>query len=106
MLLVFVDDAKRAILRARFMSSKTRFAHFGSLEACVTAHGYPVAFHSDEYNVLRMSKLGRHGTETMQFDRAGRAAGPDPVRELDARTTGRVESANSTLQDRLWRSRA
>ncbi|KUF08686.1 ISNCY family transposase, partial [Pseudoponticoccus marisrubri] len=101
-LLVFIDDATSTLMHLEFVESESIFRYFGALEAYLTRHGRPVAFHSDKHTVFRVASQGaKSGHGMTRFGRALNELNIEILCANSSQAKGRVERANRTLQDRL-----
>jgi len=102
-LLVYVDDATSQLMELRFVPSESAFSYFEATKSYIKRHGKPVAFYSDKASVFRATPR-KGATESKGITQFGRAISTINVDIICANTPaakGRVERANSTLQDRL-----
>jgi hypothetical protein len=100
-LLVFIDDATSMLMELRFVPSESTFSYFGALESYLLKHGRPVAFYSYKHSVFRVAKPNEHMTGMTQFERALAKLNVETLCANSSQAKGRIERANSTLQDRL-----
>jgi hypothetical protein len=101
-LLVFIDDATGQIVGMRFCESESTFEYMEITKAYLLEYGKPVAFYSDKHSVFRNNKVGAtRGDGLTQFGRALHDLNIESICANSAPAKGRVERANSTLQDRL-----
>ena len=101
-LLVFIDDATGQLVGTRFCESESTFEYMVITKAYLFEHGKPVAFYSDKHSVFRVNKAGAtRGEGITQFGRALHDLNIESICANSAPAKGRVERANSTLQDRL-----
>ncbi|MGD8863733.1 MAG: ISNCY family transposase [Myxococcales bacterium] len=101
-LLVFIDDATGKLMELRFCESESTFSYFEAAQAYLKRHGKPVAFYSDKASVFRVNaKQAKGGVGHTQFGRAMAELNIDTMCANTQQAKGRVERANSTLQDRL-----
>jgi transposase len=101
-LLVFVDDATGQLVGMRFCESESTFEYMELAKRYLLEYGKPVAFYSDKHSVFRVNKVGAtHGEGLTQFGRALHDLNIESICANTAPAKGRVERANSTLQDRL-----
>jgi len=101
-LIVYVDDATSRLQLLRFVPSESTFAYMEATKAYLREYGKPVAFYSDKHTVFRVNKRGAiQGDGMTQFGRAMHTLGITILCANSAGAKGRVERANSTLQDRL-----
>ena len=101
-LLVFVDDATSEIGELRFVPSESTFDYFEATKNYIRRHGRPVAFYSDKHSIFRKAhKDDKEFSGDTQFGRVLRELNIDIICANTPQAKGRVERANSTLQDRL-----
>ena len=101
-LLVFIDDATSRLMQLRFEETETTEGYFRATRSYLKCHGRPVAFYNDKHGVFRVNiREARSGTGETQFGRAMRELGIEDICANSPQAKGRVERANSTLQDRL-----
>ena len=101
-LLVFIDDATGKLMELRFCDGESTFNYFEAAKCYLERHGKPVAFYSDKASVFRVNaKQPDSGDGYTQFGRAMGELNIDTMCANTPQAKGRVERANSTLQDRL-----
>lgn len=101
-LLVYIDDATSRLMELRFVPSESTFSYFEATRSYLKQHGKPVAFYSDKATTFRpAASRGKIATGTTQFGRALSELNVDIICANTPAAKGRVERANSTLQDRL-----
>jgi len=101
-LLVFIDDATSKIMQLHFLPAETTLGYFDATRKYIKQHGRPCAFYSDKHGIFRVNhKEAESGTGETQFGRAMRELGIELIYANTPQAKGRVERANSTLQDRL-----
>jgi hypothetical protein len=105
-LLVYVDDATSSLLQLYFCDGESTFNYFEATRRYLSSHGKPVAFYSDKASVFRSNHAEPQGGDGVtQFGRALDDLNIDiicvRICANSAPAKGRVERANSTLQDRL-----
>jgi transposase len=102
-LLVLIDDATSELLALRFEAAETTLGYFRLLKDYLKNHGRPEAFYSDKHGVFNANKPckidGKIGTT--QYQRAMKVLQIEIIFANSPQAKGRVERANSTLQDRL-----
>jgi transposase len=102
-LLVLIDDATSRIVQARFEEAETTLGYFRCMHQYLTHSGRPLAVYSDRYGVFCVNVAdkitGLYGVT--QFQRAMRELNIETILANSPQAKGRVERANSTLQDRL-----
>lgn len=99
-LIVFIDDATSALLALRFAPAETTRAYMDTLADYLATHGRPVALYSDKHSIFRHNHPNHEG-ELTQFARALKTLDIALIHANTPQAKGRVERANSTLQDRL-----
>lgn len=101
-LLVFIDDATSSLQQLYFCDGESTFNYFEATRRYLVSHGKPVAFYSDKASVFRSNRPEPQGGDGVkQFGRALNDLNIDIICANSAPAKGRVERANSTLQDRL-----
>ena len=84
------------------MPSESAFDYFEATKNYLRRHGRPVAFYSDKHSIFRKSnKDDKEFRGDTQFGRVLRELNIDIICANTPQAKGRVERANSTLQDRL-----
>lgn len=100
-LIVFIDDATGRTY-GNFFETETTTAYMHTLTEYMALYGRPLALYSDKHGIFRVNQV--QSTKKENFTQFGRV-----LHELDIgliyahspQAKGRVERANSTLQDRL-----
>jgi hypothetical protein len=101
-LLVFIDDATGKLMELRFCDGESTFNYFEATKSYLERHGKPVAYYSDKASVFRVNaKQPTAGDGYTQFGRAMGELNIDTMCANTPQAKGRVERANSTLQNRL-----
>jgi len=100
-LIVFIDDATGKLLSLHFEETETTFAYFKALRFHLEKHGRPAAYYSDKHSIFRVNKPESLKENQTQFERALDELGIKIICANSPQAKGRVERANSTLQDRL-----
>ena len=101
-LLVYIDDATSQLLQLYFCEVEATNAYFEASKIYLKQHGRPIAFYSDKHGIFRVNiPEAKNSTGETQFGRAMRELGIELICANSAQAKGRVERANSTLQDRL-----
>jgi len=101
-LLVFIDDATSRLLWLHFAEVECTEAYFTATRAHLKHHGRPLAYYSDRHSIFRVNiPEAAGGTGETQFSRAMRELDIKLICANSPQAKGRVEKANSTLQDRL-----
>jgi hypothetical protein len=102
-LLVCIDDATSKIMMMKFCRCETLEDYLELLRMYIKKYGRPIAFYSDKHSIFRISrkKLHEDGKWTTQFHEILKTLGIELICAHSPQAKGRVERANSTLQDRL-----
>lgn len=101
-LLVYIDDATSKLMHLEFVHSESTFDYMRATSAYISKHGKPLAFYSDKHSVFRINVNGALSGDNMtQFSRSLKELNIDIICANSPQAKGRVERANSTLQDRL-----
>jgi len=101
-LLVFIDDATSRLLSLRFEKAETTRGYFRATRDYINRCGRPLTFYNDKHGIFRINIAeAKSGTGESQFGRAMRELGIEVICANSPQAKGRVERANSTLQDRL-----
>jgi transposase len=102
-LLVMVDDATSQITAMRFEPSETTFGYMRCAAQHIEKYGRPLAFYSDKHSIFRTTRTQANAAsmEKTQLHRALQELGIELICAHSPQAKGRVERANSTLQDRL-----
>jgi hypothetical protein len=87
-------------MAARFELSETTNGYFLLMKNYLSTHGKPVALYTDKYSVFRVNN-GQNRDHPTQFVRAMKELNIKMIVAHSPQAKGRVERANSTLQDRL-----
>ena len=101
-LLVFIDDATSKIMNLRFSETESAFDYMVATRDYIEMHGKPVAFYSDRHAIFHPSN--KNAVESKGLTQYGRVLEDLHIELICANSSqakGRVERANSTLQDRL-----
>jgi len=97
-LLVAIDDATGKII-ARFEKEETTAGYFCLMKEYIEKYGVPQALYTDRYGVFKVNQGDEN--KLTQFGRAMKELGIELIYARTPQAKGRVERANSTLQDRL-----
>lgn len=101
-LLVFIDDATSTIMLLRFVKCESTINYFKAMKDYFLKHGKPRNFYTDKHVVFKINYPNtKTGNGLTQYTRALSALGIAPIYAHTPQAKGRVERANSTLQDRL-----
>ena len=101
-LLVFIDDATSRLMHLKMAPTESALAYMQAAREYIEAHGKPVAFYSDKHSVFRITRASSKRPDGMtQFSRALSDLNIEILCANSCQAKGRVERANSTLQDRL-----
>jgi hypothetical protein len=86
-----------------FADTESTFDYFHATDRYIARHGKPMAFYSDRLSVFHVYARdhAQGGPGLSQFGRALRELNIDSICANSPEAKGRVERANSTLQDRL-----
>lgn len=102
-LIVMIDDATSKIMYIRFEESETTLGYMRGVLFCVQQYGRPMAYYTDKHSIFKTTRHtwsdGR--IRDTQLHRALRSLDVELICARSAQAKGRVERANSTLQDRL-----
>jgi hypothetical protein len=99
-LVIFVDDATSRITAGKFVPAETTIAYQELLEQHLNLYGKPLALYVDKHSIFRTNRETQKETET-HFARVLRELEIELICAHSPQAKGRVERANSTLQDRL-----
>jgi len=101
-LLQFVDDATSTITAAKFFKTETTEGYLEVLEQQLKGHGKPQGLYVDKHSVFRVNREEvKSGTCETHFGKVVRELNIELIFANSPQAKGRVERANSTLQDRL-----
>ena len=101
-LIVYIDDATSKLMQLLFAEVESTDAYFATTEAYIQQYGRPLAYYSDKHTIFRVGlKEAKTGTGDTQFSRALKELGIELICANSPQAKGRVERANSVLQDRL-----
>lgn len=101
-LLVLIDDATSKIVSMLFCDAETTQNYFKVINQYIKQYGMPMSFYSDKHGIFRVNiKEAQSGNGLTQFGRAMEQLGIELINAHSPQAKGRVERANSTLQDRL-----
>jgi len=100
-LLVYIDDATSELMHLKMVETENTFGYMDATSAYIERHGKPVAFYSDKHGVFRNNNASATGDGMTHFGRALEALNIEIICANSPQAKGRVERANSTLQDRL-----
>ena len=100
-LLVFIDDATSRLLQLRFEEAETTFGYFAAIRDYIKQHCRPLAFYNDKHGIFRINLPESASDSVTQFERAMQTLDIKVICANTPQAKGRVERANSTLQDRL-----
>lgn len=99
---VLIDDATGALVGLHFDKSESTFGYFCAMEPYFIKYGIPMALYSDKHGIFRVNiKDAVTGDGHTQFSRAIAQLNIEIIYANTPQAKGRVERANSTLQDRL-----
>jgi Winged helix-turn helix len=100
-LLVYIDDATSELMHLKMVESESTCAYMEATRDYIERHGKPVAFYSDKHSVFRNAKATAMKDGMTHFGRALEVLNIEIICANSPQAKGRVERANSTLQDRL-----
>ena len=101
-LLVFIDDATSQLVALHFLARETTAGYFQAARGYFNRYGRPLAFYSDKHSIFRINWPEADKTSgKTQFGRAMEELDIELICAHSPQAKGRVERANSTLQDRL-----
>lgn len=101
-LLVFIDDATSKIVQLKFVEAETTQAYFGAMKEYLAKYGKPRAIYTDKHVVFKVNTPGGKKTNGLtSFGYALKRLHIESIFAHSPQAKGRVERANSTLQDRL-----
>ena len=103
-LLVFIDDATSRLLSMRFEEEETTMGYFRCMKSYLQRYGRPASLYSDKASIFTVNtpcKKPKDSPPISQFGRAMAALQIECILANSPQAKGRVERANSTLQDRL-----
>lgn len=92
-LLVIIDDATSEIAELKFVEHESTEGYMEIFRNYIMRRGRPLAFYTDRLNAVKSTKS--------QVQRALRELDIELINANSPQAKGRVERANSTLQDRL-----
>lgn len=99
-LLVAIDDATSKLQELRFVKHETREDYFSLMRNYIQRRGKPVAIYCDRHSIFKTTRKYDVYEDT-QFERAMKELEIELIHANSPQAKGRVERANSTLQDRL-----
>ena len=102
-LIVFIDDATSRIMLMRFCKAETTEDYLKMLRAYIEQYGRPIALYSDKHSIFRVNKkeLQEGSKRATRFHEVLKELDIELICAHSPQAKGRVERANSTLQDRL-----
>lgn len=100
-LYVLIDDATSKLVGLYFEKTETSLGYFKVVKAYVQRYGRPLAFYSDRHGIFRITRFDIPINAMTQFQRAVQALDIELICANSSQAKGRVERANSTLQNRL-----
>lgn len=102
-LLVMIDDASSKIIYMRFEVTETTFGYMRCIEKHLKKYGRALAYYSDRHSIFKTTReqCVDRLLEDTQLYRALKELGIELICANSPQAKGRVERANSTLQDRL-----
>ena len=103
-LLVFIDDATSRLMNLRFSETESAFDYMVTTREYLDKHGKPVAFYSDRHAIFHVSNKNTvEAKKPTQYGRMLHDLNIELICANSSQAKGRVERANSTLQNRLVR---
>lgn len=99
-LLVAIDDATGKLQELRFAKHETTEDYFVLMKNYLKRRGRPIALYADRHSIFKTSRSYDIYEDT-QFERAMKELSIELIHANSPQAKGRVERANSTLQDRL-----
>lgn len=101
-LIVFIDDATSRLVALHFVEAECTQGYFDAVSQHIGRYGRPMSYYSDKHGIFRVNtQEADSGNGLTQFGRACRELGIELICANTPQAKGRVERANSTLQDRL-----
>lgn len=100
-LLVYIDDATSELMHLEMAESETALSYMQATRTYLERHGKPIAFYSDKHSVFRNNRAAADSDGMTHLGRALDALDIEIICANSPQAKGRVERANSTLQDRL-----
>ncbi len=100
-LIVFIDDATSRLTQLRFVEAECTFGYMHALYDHILEHGMPMTLYSDRHGIFRVNSYASKDERQSQLGRALETLGIEAICANSPQAKGRVERANSTLQDRL-----
>jgi transposase len=100
-LYVLIDDATSRLVGLHFEKGETTLGYFNVVKGYIERYGVPLAFYSDKHSVFRLTRPKLCIESRTQFQRAMQALEIELICANSSQAKGRVERANSTLQNRL-----
>ncbi|WP_066717898.1 ISNCY family transposase [Sphingomonas pituitosa] len=96
-LLVYIDDATSE----QMAESESALSYLQATRTYLERHGKPIAFYSDKHSAFRDNRATADGDGMSHLGRALDKLGVEIICANSPQAKGRVERANSTLQNRL-----
>ena len=102
-LIVMIDDASSKIICMRFEVTETTLGYMRCIEKHLKKYGRVLAYYSDRHSIFKTTReqCVDRLLEDTQLYRALKDLGIELICANSPQAKGRVERANSTLQDRL-----
>ncbi|OAN63661.1 ISNCY family transposase [Sphingomonas sp. TDK1] len=100
-LLVYIDDATSELMHLEMAEAETALSYMQATRTYLERHGKPIAFYSDKHSVFRNNRAAADSDGMTHLGRALDALDIEIICANSPQAKGRVERANSTLQDRL-----
>lgn len=99
-LVLFIDDATGCLTAGSFVPAETTEAYQSILEEHLMHYGRPLALYVDKHSIFRTCRETLKAADT-HFGRVLRDLEIELICAHSPQAKGRIERANSTLQDRL-----
>ncbi|GAM01848.1 ISNCY family transposase [Sphingomonas parapaucimobilis] len=100
-LLVYIDDATSELMHLEMAESESALSYLQATRTYLERHGKPIAFYSDKHSAFRNNRATADGDGMSHLGRALDKLGVEIICANSPQAKGRVERANSTLQNRL-----
>ncbi|WP_066721605.1 ISNCY family transposase [Sphingomonas pituitosa] len=100
-LLVYIDDATSELMHLEMAESESALSYLQATRTYLERHGKPIAFYSDKHSAFRNNRATADSDGMSHLGRALDKLGVEIICANSPQAKGRVERANSTLQNRL-----
>ncbi|WP_010544112.1 ISNCY family transposase [Sphingomonas elodea] len=100
-LLVYIDDATSELMHLEMAESESALSYLQATRTYLEKHGKPIAFYSDKHSAFRNNRATADSDGMSHLGRALDKLGVEIICANSPQAKGRVERANSTLQNRL-----